>query len=67
MKNQFDSEKQAFLNDIKKRNEEIANALNLNMQLKEALQNYESELTNMKKDMEELENENEALMEKMED
>ena len=39
MKNQFDSEKQAFLNDIKKRNEEIANALNLNMQLKEALQN----------------------------
>ena len=67
MKSQFDSEKQAFLNDIKKRNEEIANALNLNMQLKEALQNYETELTNMKKDMEELENENEELMEKMED
>ncbi len=67
LKSQHDSEKQGFLNDIKKKEEEIAKALNLNMQLKQALENYEGELTNMKKNLEEIENENEELMERMED
>ena len=67
MKSQHNLEKQGFLNDIKKKGEEIVKALNLNNQLKQALQNYESELTNMKQNLEDLENENEELMEKMED
>ena len=60
-------EKQGLLNDIKKKGEEIIKALNLNNQLKQAIQNYESELTNMKQNLADLENENEELMEKMED
>ena len=65
MKSQHMSEKQGFLDDIKKKKEEIANALNLNNQLRQALENYECEITNMKKNLEDLENENEELMEKM--